>query len=43
MSRKEAEEDDLDETPLPVKKANTEASRMDETAQAKRKGTRKVK
>ncbi|MEO9295822.1 MAG: hypothetical protein ABI347_09510 [Nitrososphaera sp.] len=42
MSKKEAAED-LDETPMPVKKANTETSRMDETAQAKRKGTRKVK
>lgn len=42
MSREEAE-NDLDETPMPVRKANTESSRMDETAQPKRKRTRKVK
>ena len=38
-----SEEPESDETTLPVRKANTEAARLDETAQAKRKGTRKVK
>jgi hypothetical protein len=38
-----SEGSDSDEMPRPVRKANTEEARLDETAQAKRKGTRKVK